>query len=407
MLDIERRWAETPLQDVLSDWALGIAGGRIDLGAIDPADAVVLGAGNPDPATLPAEALLAAARRVLEKDRAGALRYGPDQGDPGMRAWLADRLNRQEHAGVGPDNFFITNGSGEGIEMIAHMFLNKGDVALVERPTYAASLRVLRSYGAEIAGVDMDADGVLPDAFEAAVRRIVAEGKTAKLFYTLPTFNNPTGVTTTVPRREAVAEICDRYRVLIMEDDAYGEIRIDGQRPPSYYKLTGGHGAVRLSTVSKMLATGLRVGWVTGRADIIRTLTRMRMDGGLSPFLIRTVAEFCTSGEQERHLERVIPVYREKRDRMIAALSERCSGRVTWQQPDGGFFLWLELAAGIDPARLATAMDEERIVVRDGSRFFPDPEPRHFLRLCYSYASVAEIEEGIRRLGRALDRCSD
>ncbi len=200
--------------------------------------------------------------------------------------------------------------------------------------------------------------------------------------------------------------ICDRHRILIAEDDAYGEIRVEGTRPPSYYKLSGGQGALRLSTVSKMLATGLRVGWVTGREDFIQALTRLRFDGGLSPFLLRTVAEFCVSGDEDRHLEKMIPVYREKLDRMLTALSERCGRHVTWTQPEGGFFLWLKLADGIDPAKLEGAMAGEGVGARPGTQFFPDRDPNNYLRLCFSTASVDHIEEGIRRLGRALDRCA-
>src|SRR5262249_27316889 len=154
-------------------------------------------------------------------------------------------------------------------------------------------------------------------------------------FYTMPTLHNPTGITTSVARREAVVDICDRHGILIAEDDAYGEVRVEGRRPPSYYKVAGGEGALRLSTVSKMVATGLRVGWVTGRKDLIDSLVKLRMDGGLSPFLIRTVAEFCTSGDEDRHLEKMIPVYREKRDRMVAALNERCARYVSWDTPEG------------------------------------------------------------------------
>lgn len=405
-LRVGGRWAETEASAALSDWAKGIteyAGGG---DRPDPPDTIVFGAGIPDPPTLPHARLLAAARRVLEADARGALRYGGSQGDLLMRRWLADRLNQQEGAGVGPENFFLTNGSGQAIQMVVQAFVTPGDVVLVERPSYPGAMRVMRAFGAELAGVDMDDEGLKVDALDQTVRRLAAEGRTPKLFYTMPTLHNPTGLTTPVSRREAIVDICDRHRILIAEDDAYGEIRVEGQRPPSYYRLAGGHGALRLSTVSKMLATGLRVGWVTGREDFITALTQLRFDGGLSPFLLRTVAEFCVSGDQDRHLEQMIPVYREKLNRMLTALSERCARHVTWTQPEGGFFLWLKLAGGIDPARLAEAMAGEGVGARPGTQFFPDHDPHTYLRLCFSTASVDDIEEGIRRLGRALDRCA-
>ncbi|MBI2761255.1 MAG: PLP-dependent aminotransferase family protein [Chloroflexi bacterium] len=403
-VDVERRWAATPVGQVLSDWATSISEYAGDAGRPDPAGTIVFGAGIPDAASLPMEGLLAAARRVLEKDGEGALRYGGAQGDLVMRQWLADRLNAQEDAGVGPENFLLTNGSGQAIQMVMAGFLNPGDTVLVERPSYSGGMRVIRAYGAEMAGVDMDDEGVLVEQLDETVERLVAAGRTPKLFYTMPTLHNPTGITTMVARRESVVEICDRHGILIVEDDAYGEVRVDGVRPPSYFKLAGGEGALRLSTVSKMLATGLRVGWVTGRKDFIDALTRLRFDGGLSPFLIRTVAEFCTSGDEDRHLAGMIPIYREKRDRMLSALSERCARYGTWTQPQGGFFIWMTLAESVDPDKLAAAMQDERVAARPGTMFFPDSESANYLRLCFSTPTVADIEEGIQRLGRALDR---
>jgi 2-aminoadipate transaminase len=155
-----------------------------------------------------------------------------------------------------------------------------------------------------------------------------------------------------------------------------------------------------------MLAAGMRIGWVTGRKDFVDSLTRLRFDGGLSPFLTRIVAEFCISGDQDRHLDVVVPIYREKRDRMLAALSERCSAHVSWIAPEGGYFLWLKLAPQIDPARLADAMAEEKVQARPGANFFPDAPADNYVRLCFSNPSLEQIEEGVRRLGRALDRCA-
>jgi 2-aminoadipate transaminase len=401
-----RRWASIQANELLSGWAKGaIAHAGDPGGSTDPVDTVVFGGGIPDALALPREELLAAARRVLEKDGPGALRYGSNQGDLLLRGWLAERLNRQEDAGVGPEHFVLTNGSGQAIQMCVLAFADAGDTILVERPSYSGALRVFRAHGLRMAPVEMDDEGVRLEALAHWLDRLSAEGRTPRFFYTMPTFHNPTGLTTSLPRREAVGDLLDRHGVLIVEDDAYGEIRCEGERLPSYFRLSGGDGALRLSTVSKMLATGLRVGWITGRPDVIDALTRLRFDGGLSPFLLRTVAEFCACGDQDRHLAKMIPLYREKRDRMVAALAERCGQHVTWTTPDGGYFLWLKLADGIDAAALAAAMAEEKVIARPGVQFFPDADDQRHIRLCFSNPSPAEIDEGIRRLGRALDRC--
>jgi DNA-binding transcriptional MocR family regulator len=265
-------------------------------------------------------------------------------------------------------------------------------------------MRTFRAFGGDMTDVPMDQEGVLPDALERAIDRLVAEGRAPRLFYTMPTLQNPTGITTTVPRREAVVDICDRYGILIVEDDAYGEIRVEGRRPPSYFKVGGGQGVLRLSTFSKMAAAGLRIGWVTGRPDFITALTRLRYDSGLSPFLIRTVAEFGMSGDQDGHLAKMIPIYREKRDRLVAALTERCARHGTWTVPEGGFFLWMTLKDHIDPDRLARALEAEQVVAQPGTNFFAGERDGNYLRLCFSFLSPEVIEDGVRRLGRALDQ---
>jgi len=399
----ERRWASLDLNEILSNWARHAPSGSGSDGAVDP-EVIVFGGGIPDPESLPSAGLIAAARRVLEHDGPGALEYGGTQGELILREWLAERLNRQEDAGVSAEHFVLTNGSGQAIEMAIRTFVDPGDVILVERPTYSGGLRPMRAYKAEIADVEMDADGVLPEAFEQTVTRLVAAGKRPKLFYTMPTLHNPTGITTSVPRREAIVELCDRFVILIAEDDAYGEIRVEGQRPPSYYKIAGGQGALRLSTVSKMLATGLRIGWITGPKEIVDTFVRLRYDGGLSPFLVRTVAEFCVSGDEDRHLETVLPIYKEKRDRMLSALDERCARYASWTHPEGGFFVWVTLADAVDPAKLQDAMAQEKVIARPGTQFFAGAGGARNLRLCFSTATIPEIEEGIRRLGRAIEQ---
>jgi 2-aminoadipate transaminase len=400
----ERHWTSIAVEDLLTDWARGAGGVASDFSRIDPPGTVVFGAGIPDPYTLPWEQLAAAARRVLEQDAPGALRYGGLQGDVILRQWVADRLNQQEEAGVGPEHFLLTNGSGQAIQMISSAFIQPGTVVLLERPSYSAAMRTFRAFGAELIHVAMDQEGVRPEALQDAITHLAAEGRAPRLFYTMPTLQNPTGITTSVPRREAVVDICDRHGILIIEDDAYGEIRVEGRRPPSYFKVGEGQGVLRLSTFSKMAAAGLRIGWVTGRPDFVNALTRLRYDSGLSPFLIRTVAEFCLSGDQDRHLAKMIPIYREKRDRLVAALTERCARHGFWTVPEGGFFLWMTLRDHIDPDKLTQAMEEERLVVQRGTNFFADKPDGNYLRLCFSFLSPEGIEEGVQRLGRALDK---
>jgi 2-aminoadipate transaminase len=397
-----RGWAATAAGDIVSAWTrelMAAYGGRE---LHDASDSIVFGAGYPDLPSQPLAGLAAAARAALENDGSLALQYDDKRGSLLLRTWLAERLQAQEGTAAGPENFFLTCGSNQAIQLVPAVFLNPGDGALVERPTYGGALDVLRSCGARLAEVEMDAAGAVPGSLALAIERLAAAGHPPKLFYTQPTMHNPTGLTAPPARREAIAALCDRHRVLILEDDAYGEIRVEGTRPPSYFTLTGGHGVLRLSTISKMLATGLRVGWVTGRPDMIAVLTALPAEGNISPLITRLVAEFCVSGEEDAHLRRVIPLYRERRDRMLLALEAHCAPYATWTRPEGGFFVWLTLAPDIDAVRLSVAMRREKVDARRGAPYYLGAEDGLHLRLSYSMLSVPQIEEGVRRLGRAL-----
>lgn len=397
-----RRWQTTAAKDVVSGWTKSLTeafGGRE---LHDAEDFIVFGAGYPDLPSQPLEGLVAATRAALEKDGSSALQYDDKHGNLLLRTWLAERFHSQEGMNLGPENFFLTCGSNQAIQLIPAVFVNPGEGVLLERPTYGGALDVMRANGARLAAVEMDGEGANPASLEQAIQRLAALGATPKLFYTQPSVHNPTGITAPAARREQIAAICDRYRVLILEDDAYGEIWVEGARPPSYFTLTGGHGVLRLSTISKMLATGLRVGWVIGRTDMIDVLRALPAEGNISPLITRMVAEFCISGEQDAHLARVNPMYRDRRDRMLRALEQHCAPYATWTRPDGGFFVWMTLAAGVDSVRLKAAMRREKVEARHGPPYYLDQEDGLHLRLSYALLDIPAIEEGVRRLGRAL-----
>jgi 2-aminoadipate transaminase len=367
---------------------------------------IMLTGGVPDPASLPIDELIACNERVLRRDGTEALAYGGPQGYPGLAEWLAKRTNAREGLNLGPQNFVITCGAAGGLENLCETFLDPGDVAIVERPTFPGSLRTIKSCLPEIAGVPVDDDGLRPEALEAVIADAAADGKRAKLLYTIANFHNPAGATLSMARRRQVVEICRRHDVLIIQDDAYGAITFGPEPHPTLFSLAGGSGAVLLGTFSKTLATGLRVGWIMGEQPVIDAVTRMRFDMGVSPWTSRVIAEFCESGLFDDHLARVIEIYRRKRDVMLAALDERCSRFARWAVPEGGFFLWLELADGIDPERLRYTANEEGVGCVGGSAFFDDGGGAERVRLCYSNVAEADIPEAIMRFGRALERAA-
>ncbi|MEX2246397.1 MAG: PLP-dependent aminotransferase family protein [Dehalococcoidia bacterium] len=369
-----------------------------------PVEPIMLTGGIPDPGSLPVEDLIECNERVLRREGTFALQYGGPQGYPGLREWLARDVNRREGLETGAEHFVIVCGSAGGLENICETYLDPGDVAIIERPSFPGSMRTIMSCLPEIAGVPVDDDGLDPAALEQTIARVKSEGKRAKILYTISNFHNPAAATLTLERRKIIAELCRREDILIIQDDAYGAINFGAGAVPSFYALTGGTGAVILGTFSKTLATGLRVGWVMGEKGVVDALTSMRFDMGVSPWTSRVIAEFCESGKFDEHVPRVNELYRRKRDAMVSALDERCPKFGRWSVPQGGFFMWLEMSEGVDTRALVETANEEGVGYVGGRPFFDDRSGNRFIRLCYSNVAEGEIPEAIMRFGRALER---
>jgi 2-aminoadipate transaminase len=367
---------------------------------------IALTGGIPDPDSLPFVDLAEASRTVLEREGSDALRYGGAQGFQGLREWLADRLGRQDGVTLGPENFTLSNGSAGALANICETFLDPGDTVIVEAPSFPGAARAMRSLQVEMVQVPLDDEGLRPDLLADALERLDREGRRPKLLYTIPNFHNPTGTTLPLERRRDILELARHHRTLIVEDDAYVDIRFEGDRVPSFFSLAGGEGVLRVGTFSKTIATGLRVGWVQATQGIVDALVGMRFDAGQTPWVQRVVAEYASTGKLDRHVPVVVDVYRRKRDAMLAALDERCSSLARWRAPEGGFFLWLKLAERVDPAALEPASLEEGVIYVPGPAFFEDRSGAEYIRLAYSFVAERDIAEAIRRLGRALERAA-
>jgi len=404
-------WEAEQLEPMLSRRVRGGFGAFWVAGSRQPTEpppipAIQLTGGIPDPDSLPSEGLIEASNRVLRREGPEALRYGGHQGHTGLREWLAEQMGKQEGLPLTADNFTITNGISGALINVAETFLDEGDVGLTESPTFPGRAGTIQNCLAEVQGVTLDEDGLVPEALEQTIEQIESEGKRVKLLYTIPNFQNPTGSTLSIERRRAVVDICRRHNVLIAEDDAYGDIRAEGERLPSLFALAEGRGAVFMGTFSKTMATGLRIGWVLAGQGAIDALLRTRFDLGVSPWTQRTILEFCSDGSFAKHLDKVNAVYRSKRDVMLSALDERCSRYATWNRPEGGFFIWMTLAEGVDPAKLADAARRLGVAYVNGAAFHLDGTGRNKVRLCFSNVSEADIPEAIMRLGRAMEEAS-
>ena len=359
------------------------------------------GGGRPDPESLPFAGLTRATAEVLEQDGRAALTYGNIQGFEGLRELVAWKMEHREGLTVSPDEVFITNGSSQALALIADTFLDPGDLAIVEAPTFSGSLNIFRRRGAEVIGVPLDDEGLRTDDLERLLKGLAAQGKRPKFVYTIDYFHNPAGPCLSVERRHDLLRIAEAYGTLVVEDEAYGDLRYDGESPPSLYALDEAGLIMRCSTLSKILAAGVRIGWILAPAELLHPLMAMKQDWGTSPFVSRVAAQFLRA-HMDEHITELCGVYRRKRDAMLAGLERGLGDTARWSHPEGGFFVWLRLPGGTDLAKLMEGCVERQISIVPGSNFFPDGGGKEHIRLAFSYAPVPAISEGMDKLVEAI-----
>lgn len=361
-----------------------------------------LNAGVPDRDSLPWAELAAAAAKAIEADPGGTLTYGGALGYEPLRAWIAQRYAAETGLPLTPEWVTLTSGSAHAIDNIAATFMAAGDVVAMGAPTYPGAIRTFRARGAHIVTAPQDGQGLEMRTLAAALERQQAAGQAVKLIYVVANYDNPTGTTLPVGRREELAMLAARYRALIVEDDAYTGIDIEGPPPTSLFQIADGAGILRVGTFSKTIATGLRCGWILAAPAVIRALTYMRFDNGSSPFVQRTVYEYLQTGTYDAHVARLRSIYRERRDAAVNALRECCDGYISFEAPAGGFFLWLRLADGLDARRVAAAAAANGVAVTPGHMYYAADDGDQYLRLVYSALPPDRLYEAVSLLGKAL-----
>ena len=303
--------------------------------------------GVPAPECLPVEELADCARAAVERDGPTVLNYGPVAGYAPLREWVAKRH------GVEPAQVLITNGSLQGLSLLAEVLVEPGARVLVEGPTYDRALHILARHQGQPHPLPMDDDGLDPDAVELP----------AAFLYTIPTFQNPSGRTLSLERRRALAELARDGRLLVVEDDPYALVRYEGERLPTIYELAEGQGVVYSFSFSKIAAPGLRVGYLIGAAELIGRLEGLAMQTYLTPALLpqATIHEFVERGRLEPNIERVVGLLRARRDAMLDALEAELAGEAVWSRPLGGYFTWVGFPAGTDAAALLSVATEHGV----------------------------------------------
>ena len=411
---IAQQWESLNIEDdLLSDAAKGIgAGSATDAGRFwrlptEHPDPIVLAGGIPDDTALPIKDLIESFSKSIEEDFTDSLMYGGWFGYEGLRQLIADRQNKIEGTNLLADNIIMHNGSSGCLENICKAFVGPGDVAIVESPSYSGTVRAIRGFQAEVIEVPMSIEGINPDLFRETVESLMAQGKRVKLFYTIPDYHNPMGNVTTLEIRKSILEICAEHKILIAEDAAYTELYYETPPPPSYYALSDGHGVIKMCSFSKILATGLRSGWIQARDELAEPLTKVRFDMGNSPLVHYALADLIGSGKLDTHINSMRALYKSKCQTMIDSLKKYCGPYIELDEPKGGYFLWVKCTQ-INAFDLIQAAAEEGVVFPLGSIFYVDSslDTSHF-RLAFTRAPFEHLEEAGKRIGKAFEKVLD
>ena len=347
---------------------------------------------------------------VAREHLAAALQYGPTEGLLELRERIVEVM-AHEGARAGVDDIMVTSGGQQAIDLSIRTFVNPGDTVLAEGPTYPGAVPCFTTYEARVEHIPMDGDGLRVDLVEEALTRLTDEGRPPKLLYTIPNFHNPGGVTMSLERRERLVEIAHERELLIVEDNPYGQIRFEGEPLPTLWELDQGAGwVIYLSTFSKILSPGARVGWVAAPAAVLRKMNLGKQAADLCSSTIsqRFVIEYMRRYDWRDYVGRLNDIYRSRRDALLRALEEEMPPEASWTRPEGGLFVWATLPSYLDTTHLlASAVEKHQVAFVPGRGAFLDGRGGDAMRLNFSGVPEAVLSEGVRRLGLAVAEMTD
>ena len=362
---------------------------------------ISLSGGMPAPELFPVEAFRRFANQVLDETPGQALQYGITEGFVPLREWIVEHLGRKGMS-VSTDGVLVTNGSQQAVDLISKVLLNPGDVVAVERPSFIGALQAFESYQARFLSVNTDDEGLIVDD----LRRLLAGGHQVKMVYAQPNFQNPSGVSMSAPRRQQLAQLALEQGLVILEDDPYAELIYEGDPVPPIKTYGASDQTLYLGTVSKIVAPGIRIGWVAGAPELVAKLAlgKQCTDLHTDMFLQRIVNLYLRSGELPGHIATLQAAYRERRDAMLAAIAEHFPSEVRCTRPRGGLFVWAQLPEGVNTLDFIQEAVDQRVMFIGGAGFCRDGSGQNSMRLNFSNAQPDTIREGIARLGAVLKR---
>ncbi len=369
-----------------------------------PASLIDLGVGNPAPELLPLDLLRQAAAHALAQGDAAPLQYGFEAGDVRFRQALAVFLSQEYSLKIDFSQLFVSNGVSQALDLICTLYTTPGDVVFAEEPTYFLALRIFADHRLRVVGLPTDEHGLRIDALEDALKR-----QRPALLYTVPTHQNPSGATLPLDRRRRLVELSQEHGFLVLADEVYHCLSYGEQPPPPLASFVDRGAVLSLGSFSKILAPGLRLGWIQGRADRLQTLAQSGLldsGGGLNPFTATIVRSALELGLQQQHLDHLRRVYATRLAALDAALQHHLAGQLSYQRPESGFFIWARLLGGLDAEQLLANAKSHGVSFRPGVRFSSKGGLRDFVRLCFAYYDQARLADGVARLADAIAEAS-
>jgi len=375
-----------------------------DLMAITARPEVIsLAGGLPDTSTFPAKSFAAQMTRIAQESAAEALQYGPTEGFEETKDCILEVMAAQGML-PDPEDVIVTTGGQQAIDLVAKTLVDPGDVVICEAPTYPGAVPVFCSYEAEVIQVECDADGMRIDELETLLERLRGEGRRPKFIYSVPTFQNPAGVTMSFERRARLVELARMHELLVVEDSPYGLLRYSGEALPSLYQLDGGDFVIYLGTFSKILSPGIRLGWAVAPPPVMEKIILGKQAADLCSSTLTQyfVREYFAEGRWRQYIEDLVELYRRRRDTMLAALREHFPAEATWTEPEGGLFIWATLPEYIDTGDLLAKALRADVAFVPGQAAYVDERGKSSMRLNFSGVDEDEIREGIRRIGKTI-----
>jgi 2-aminoadipate transaminase len=375
-----------------------------DLMAITERPEIIsLAGGLPDTSTFPPGSYAAIMQSVAAESCARALQYGPTDGLSVVKECIVEVM-AEESTPVDPGDLLVTTGGQQVIDLVCKTLVDPGDVIVAEAPTYPGAIPAFSAYEADVVQVGLDADGMRIDELEETLDRLEREGRRPKFIYTIPSFQNPAGVTMSLPRRKRLVEVAAARELLVLEDNPYGLLRYEGDPLPTLYSLDGGEFVIYLGTFSKILSPGVRLGWAAAPRPVLEKMNvgKQGVDLCSSSMTQFFVAAYFQSGRWQDYLASLVEIYRGRRDTMLGALAESFGPEATWTQPRGGLFLWATLPDYIDTTDLLARALQENVAFVPGRAAYLDGRGGSSMRLNFSGVSDERIREGVRRIGEVV-----